>query len=1381
MAASFSNAIPPLSTVAERDADGENERVKTRLQMFPRDSSIVDLNHTEIGDEQTGNVLQSLRDNGYHPVHLILTFNHIGDVGAKYLAKELRFNSILTTLALSSNKIGNAGMEYIANSLYSNMTLTALDLSSNDIGGAGAKHLAFALAGKLFGLQRLILSDNPIDDIGAKMLGKALRTNKSLVHLDLSGTGIGDEGTCQLADGLKPNRFLSELVLRRNSIGQIGIAALTEALRVNRTVTVLHCSYDRDSFRGSGANSLLESLRQNRRRDKRAAETVSGNSVTLIGVSDGCSQQVLSGLLTQCARAAPGPRSRGIRQFIAMHAANDSPDSDAVGDLELTKQAEKGHDHAGRIRQLLETPSAILPPVYQYRDYGITTKKNLGSMFLRSTNTTCIVASFEDLVQDIAGNTSSVDSVQMHTNVVDGIITWLDSIRAYTMCGDILVVLTHSNPIDQKDQQSVALHLMNYFKRDANCLERLIRSPGDWPFFLVNTCDDADNQGLSTLWHTLCYIGQQPPTLPVDIPVWGEVIMEMHTALCQPTQLPMPDFSPYCEKDAQTFLHALQANGLRAVHKHLASQLSALARNWISFAPRETILSYERSQFAELARCIQADLTDCEIEQMLILLAHQRVLFSSAVPSQRQVIVLDPLWRLDAFVLLTMKSEADVHRHFGDRSVEWWDTYGKDLIAHCNTFAKTGVIDSAALPILLPANQSDLQQYILQVLEEHSLIAPCAAQSESTRKYFVFTHMPDRQRLSDANPELCGGDGMPSQLIGREGWVQKHGCFAIVHQSNSPVTSMALLKASSCVPKPFFTLLIAKVYQAAFQVMESGQEVPTTSKLVQSSQCWEPIVCGDYLMVEVAPGVYLELSWNSYCVAFTIHEPPTLANEHIETTVIEMVLHLLQSIVPSTMQPLALSAVDGSAAAVWQSTHRLYQATASLAALEKEFDGTNGGAGSIDDEGGKTTGAGRSQVDGSVEDFLVDDDRDDDYVVGDVGETEDVEESAHPPADNLTSSTLQVVKMPSSFSILNWWSKMVEGKLQSKLITWIVGHIQTISSSTCGEGISLSGTPEISSSDDPNRSHAVQLFLQHAFQLHLHNDSTKVFGKQPWCINKQAHEEQQEQECLHPRGIHHSLQNLVVQSSSSSVDGGQYPTQHTATTLRALPSSDEGSAVDQPLEELCYVLEDAEMSEARRRRARDLMACAEEYGIEAGEACVLLLWHGPRSEAAADVMLHTGQCCCCHEQRQFGGSCINLSVQPESALGYATGTRYDSRQKPFEGELCLVLCAVLVGPVLPTTLEDYSISSHKQGARDVVLGSLTKSARQIKAQTGCMAEYVQTRKGRPTTSTETEFDCEEFVVDNPAAILPMAKVKVTLSTQGSLQLHGMFPPDLLLM
>ena len=76
---------------------------------------------------------------------LDLTYNRIGDVGAKAIAEAVRASGSLTTLGLSTNNIGDEGAKAL---VAASGSMTYLYLDGNNIGAAAKQLLRDAVQGR---------------------------------------------------------------------------------------------------------------------------------------------------------------------------------------------------------------------------------------------------------------------------------------------------------------------------------------------------------------------------------------------------------------------------------------------------------------------------------------------------------------------------------------------------------------------------------------------------------------------------------------------------------------------------------------------------------------------------------------------------------------------------------------------------------------------------------------------------------------------------------------------------------------------------------------------------------------------------------------------------------------------------------------------------------------------------------------------------------------------------------------------------------------------------------------------------------------------------------------------------------------------------------
>lgn len=142
----------------------------------------------------------------------------------------------ITSLALSYARLHPRSVEELA--AHAIASLTHLDLSHCYIGPAGALALARALDGSAGAgvgggvggchghgrgsrsLRSLTLPHNAVGDLGARVLGQALATNRCLTFLSLASNGIGPAGGQALASALRGGGVvLSRLDVGGNPLG----------------------------------------------------------------------------------------------------------------------------------------------------------------------------------------------------------------------------------------------------------------------------------------------------------------------------------------------------------------------------------------------------------------------------------------------------------------------------------------------------------------------------------------------------------------------------------------------------------------------------------------------------------------------------------------------------------------------------------------------------------------------------------------------------------------------------------------------------------------------------------------------------------------------------------------------------------------------------------------------------------------------------------------------------------------------------------------------------------------------------------------------------------------------------------------------------------
>lgn len=189
-----------------------------RLKTVSSTLKTLKINSSNIDDDRTILIASSILENKtlatlgmhytnisshtYNIYFLDLSHNHIGDIGAKGLARVLASpETVLSSLILANNRIGINGVYAIGH---------ALGKSSSD-----GKHIL--QAGK--------------SDKQAALYGD----NTSLHVLNLRLNRLGDEGGAELCELLLRNDTLRKLDLSANDLGKQSTAALTQLIKKNGT------------------------------------------------------------------------------------------------------------------------------------------------------------------------------------------------------------------------------------------------------------------------------------------------------------------------------------------------------------------------------------------------------------------------------------------------------------------------------------------------------------------------------------------------------------------------------------------------------------------------------------------------------------------------------------------------------------------------------------------------------------------------------------------------------------------------------------------------------------------------------------------------------------------------------------------------------------------------------------------------------------------------------------------------------------------------------------------------------------------------------------------------------------------------------------------
>lgn len=176
---------------------------------------------------------------------------------AKSLARALQSMNCLCSLSLTNSQIDDdlvrlfvekLNKSELSESLNVRDTLIELDLSFNNITTEGLRLITqYFLADNTDGhgnadgntaiLATLKVTSNKIRSEGARTLGRILKTNKSLVTLDMRMNRLEDAGGQLLLDGLCHNSTLKNLNLSSNSLSSLSANALAKVLESAHTTS----------------------------------------------------------------------------------------------------------------------------------------------------------------------------------------------------------------------------------------------------------------------------------------------------------------------------------------------------------------------------------------------------------------------------------------------------------------------------------------------------------------------------------------------------------------------------------------------------------------------------------------------------------------------------------------------------------------------------------------------------------------------------------------------------------------------------------------------------------------------------------------------------------------------------------------------------------------------------------------------------------------------------------------------------------------------------------------------------------------------------------------------------------------------------------------
>ena len=196
-----------------------------------------------------------------HLKKLDLTHNpNIGQGGTVPLITSLTAHNSLEELVLEETEIGVEDCRALSELLSSSTCLKVLYIGMNDLLSEAVEQIISGLQ-RNTSLERLIMWFSYFSLQNTKSLASVLKTNRTLVHLNLGGCDIDSDGACQLASALCTNDTLQELGLSGNPVGVEGATTFAEMLHTNKSLKML--SIRDNSIGEEGTKELIDSLARN--------------------------------------------------------------------------------------------------------------------------------------------------------------------------------------------------------------------------------------------------------------------------------------------------------------------------------------------------------------------------------------------------------------------------------------------------------------------------------------------------------------------------------------------------------------------------------------------------------------------------------------------------------------------------------------------------------------------------------------------------------------------------------------------------------------------------------------------------------------------------------------------------------------------------------------------------------------------------------------------------------------------------------------------------------------------------------------------------------------------------------------------------------------
>lgn len=203
--------------------------------------SHLDLSHCKLPMESVKELLLGISSNmNISSLHLDLSSNELYSSSSDEIDTIIAHMSNLTSLDISNNRF-ELSLEHFLKSVSQNKTLKHLAIGRN-FSGMKVKHLPRVLGAVVQLLQEENSAIESLSLADSKLKGEttlvinALGSNKTLTELDISGNSMEDVGARMLAKALQINNKLQTIIWDKNGTTAQGFQDIADALEQNYTL-----------------------------------------------------------------------------------------------------------------------------------------------------------------------------------------------------------------------------------------------------------------------------------------------------------------------------------------------------------------------------------------------------------------------------------------------------------------------------------------------------------------------------------------------------------------------------------------------------------------------------------------------------------------------------------------------------------------------------------------------------------------------------------------------------------------------------------------------------------------------------------------------------------------------------------------------------------------------------------------------------------------------------------------------------------------------------------------------------------------------------------------------------------------------------------------